>query len=354
MNSLNALNATSLFAITLSGCGFEHGIIPSVDAMTDAATGGAPDLLRPSEGETLPPTRAFLLWRPGQAPAGRTVSAYGLCVTNGPASDIDEASECPNPVTAARTYHVADALEAGAVYLWKIRAQYDDGSFSEWSSARSFLTDNSVVSRWLLNGDVTDASGLGHDGTLQGGAAFAPGLVGQALALDGTNDSMTAADTSDHDFGTGDFWLSAWVHPLRDGMAEALITKRDSGNGYELYRSDAGQLVFFSPTCGNAAMGGALPMATWSHVTARRTGTAIRIYVDSALAGMGTCAENFANAGPLTLGTNGPLAGNMEAFQGRIDEVVLRNTGSEEAAIVNEFCADQTVAGVDPLPAACQ
>jgi hypothetical protein len=121
---------------------------------------------------------------------------------------------------------------------YKVRARFDDLSVSAYSALRNFSADGSLVGWWLLNGTVADASSGGHVGALQGGAAFAAGLIGQALSLDGVNDSFTVANTNDHNFGTGDFTLAAWVRPGRDGVAEALITKRSSSNGYELYRAN--------------------------------------------------------------------------------------------------------------------
>ena len=226
-------------------------------------------------------------------------------------------------------------------------------SFEGRATSSDAGPDPSLVGRWPLDGNVTDASGRGHDGMIQGGATFAPGFLGQALSLDGVNGHALVADASDHDFGVGDFSLEALVHPLRDGMAEALITKRDSGNGYELYRSASGQLIFFGAGCGNGATGGDLPAGVWSRVAATRKAGVIGLFVNGAQTGTGACADNFANAGSLAFGCNGPDLGCGEPFQGRIDEVSLRNTASEDATAVNDFCAHQALAGVAPLPAEC-
>src|SRR5688500_176887 len=44
-----------------------------------------------------------------------------------------------------------------------------------------------VVAWWRGDGDATDSTGT-NDGTLEGGARFADGMVGQAFSFDGTDD----------------------------------------------------------------------------------------------------------------------------------------------------------------------
>ena len=51
-----------------------------------------------------------------------------------------------------------------------------------------------LVSWWPGDGDAADIQG-GNNGTLQGGAAFAPGMVDQAFSLDGVDDFVSAPFT---------------------------------------------------------------------------------------------------------------------------------------------------------------
>jgi len=176
--------------------------------------------------------------------------------------------------------------------------------------------------------------------------------LGLAIALDGVNDSFTVADTNDLNFGTGDFTISTWIRPARDGVAEALVSKRTVSNGYELFRTSDGRLSFFGAGCGIAVSGGSLPKDTWHRVTATRNAGTIFLYVDDAPAGSATCADDFMNGAAFAVGCQADLA-CAEPFQGRIDDVSVRKKAASAAALVNELCADQVSAGVDPLPAAC-
>lgn len=103
-----------------------------------------------------------------------------------------------------------------------------------------------LVSWWPGDGDVIDIVG-GHHGTLQNGATFAPGMVGQAFSFDGVDDYISVPDVSSlRAIGaiTIDFWANFDKVPrtgrLEDGMA--IIEKADD---YLLYwRSDANGLEF--------------------------------------------------------------------------------------------------------------
>src|SRR2546423_3558625 len=50
-----------------------------------------------------------------------------------------------------------------------------------------------IVSWWPGDGDANDIQGS-NDGTLQNGAPFAAGIVGQALSSDGLNDHVHPSD----------------------------------------------------------------------------------------------------------------------------------------------------------------
>ena len=72
-----------------------------------------------------------------------------------------------------------------------------------------------LVARWRFDensGDVAhDTSGNGHDGTINGGANWVPGVGGSALEFDGTDDYVGTGEsllTNMSEF-TVAFWVSA-------------------------------------------------------------------------------------------------------------------------------------------------
>src|SRR2546425_5494647 len=68
-----------------------------------------------------------------------------------------------------------------------------------------------MVSWWPGDGNANDIVD-GNNGTLQGGATFAPGLVGQAFSLDGINAFVDAGNASNLQVSSGDFTVDTWVN----------------------------------------------------------------------------------------------------------------------------------------------
>src|SRR5262249_52751147 len=66
-----------------------------------------------------------------------------------------------------------------------------------------------TVAWYPAEGNANDAVG-GHNGTVHGGLTFAPGEVGQALAIHDVTDFVTVPDAPDLDLAGG-FTLEAWV-----------------------------------------------------------------------------------------------------------------------------------------------
>lgn len=85
---------------------------------------------------------------------------------------------------------------------------------------RDLYAPGSQVAQWPGEGDARDALG-GHDGRLVGGAGFAPGLVGQAFALDGEDGCVRIPHTPEMDL-QGSFTLVAWVFPEVDDRVQIL------------------------------------------------------------------------------------------------------------------------------------
>jgi len=66
--------------------------------------------------------------------------------------------------------------------------------------------DAALTHSWHADGDAVDAVGAAN-GTLNNGAAFAPGLTNQGFSLDGDDDTVTFG-TSAGNVGSGDFTVA--------------------------------------------------------------------------------------------------------------------------------------------------
>ncbi|MCC7261409.1 MAG: response regulator [Candidatus Latescibacteria bacterium] len=101
-----------------------------------------------------------------------------------------------------------------------------------------------LVARWSGEGDGRDALGR-HDGILEGGLGFAPGLVGRAFSLDGKDDCIRVPHAANLD-QTGSFSLVAWIFPTSDERSQVIISKwpmesTKYGTGQFMFATEPGQ-----------------------------------------------------------------------------------------------------------------
>lgn len=156
---------------------------------------------------------------------------------------------------------------------------------------------------------------------------------GAALVVDGTGDSITTPDSSDFDFGAGDWTISMFAKAAAFVSYASLLTKRLNGTLYcpvviQLQNTGAGRVRATVSNNGTTwgvqidpVSASQMVVGTWHHIAVTREGSLISLWFDGNLAGTGTITGSlFANTAPLCLGGN---ADGSESFNGQIDEVQL-------------------------------
>jgi len=144
-----------------------------------------------------------------------------------------------------------------------------------------------------------------------------------SLLLNGTTQYISTPQSTDFDFGTGDFTIEAWVYRNVTGSVFSIFNKSlASTTSVYFYIGGAGgnQLVLF--TSGVNLNAGSILASTWVYVAATRASGTTRVFINGALAGassnQGTSAtvSNIATIGAVF---NGTTASNFA--NGLIDEV---------------------------------
>jgi hypothetical protein len=195
-----------------------------------------------------------------------------------------------------------------------------------------------LVAYYPLDGDVTDASGNGHDGVIMGDPNFAEGIVGQALDLDGDGDYIDCGN--DPNFGmqeTNQMTAASWV-TIRSIPAawSAIVAKGEYAwrisNANLDPRFHFGITIWNAPdtfgTDGVTAVG----FDEWHHVAGTFDGANINLYVDGALdIGVPTTEPIGANEASVLIGENPESTGRF--WDGLIDEVVIYNRALSDAEI---------------------
>ncbi len=217
------------------------------------------------------------------------------------------------------------------------------GQRMECLETRSMLTAPpglGLVSWYQAEYDANDSAD-GHHGTLQNGATFDVGQVGQAFRLDGVNDSVDLGNW----FNFQTFSVSMWVNPGSSQVAHAAILDNNHTDfrSWSLQYDNVGSQYHF----GVADGGGGSPNTTitmtltpnsWQHlVVTRDTDRALRLYMDGQL----VSTSSF-GAGPMQYdGTQFLRLARWGAggrnWNGKLDEVEFHNRALSAGEIQSVF-----------------
>ncbi|MBY0495129.1 MAG: carboxypeptidase regulatory-like domain-containing protein [Cyanobacteria bacterium] len=207
------------------------------------------------------------------------------------------------------------------------------------TGTRTIVIDRSTpVARWPFDegaGTTTaDATGNGHPGTLENGAAWLSiGRFSKAISFDGIDDGVQVADHDDFDASTG-VSMTAWVAPQTFGAAQSVIYR---GGAYALSLETGGRVTAVMYPNGVATSlqtTAPIPLNQWTHLAATYDQATLRIYVNGIEAASTPVSGVLANAdGDVWLGR----AGVTDSFNGKLDEVRIYDralSNTEVAALV--------------------
>ena len=174
---------------------------------------------------------------------------------------------------------------------------------------------------------VTDLSGHGNTGTINGAVWSAAGKFGNALSFNGTNSWVTVNDAASLDLSST-MTLEAWVNPTTLGAVwRTVILKEQPGELiYSLYantdttRPSANVFVTSEhETRGTAA----LAIGAWTHLAATYDGTTLKLFVNGVQVSSVAVTGAISNStGVLRIGGNNVWG---EFFNGLIDEIRIYN-----------------------------
>jgi len=214
-----------------------------------------------------------------------------------------------------------------------------------------------LVAWWQAEGNAADSVGA-NDGILMNGASFAPGLVGQAFDLDGTDDHVAVGDPDDLRDFPGGITLEAWIFPrtaalpVSNQAVSNIISKWGNVVNRDAYIL---ALIGVSPseirTIGGIGVPGsgesgvrggiAVPINSWSHIALTYdVATGVEsVYLNGLLDGTklrpgGIQANTSAK---VMLGRED--SGHLRHFDGLIDEASIWNRPLTENELWDIFVA---------------
>lgn len=223
----------------------------------------------------------------------------------------------------------------------------DEGTytFDITGTASSSNLPSGAVAWWRAENNALDSIGS-NNGTLNGGATYAAGHIGNAFSFNTVGDNITVPDSASLDLG-GSFTIEAWVYLTNRNSHYMIVTKAPSvgpsnypGNyelrvtpttGYlELGFEYSGGLNFWTSTS-------AVPLNQWSHIAVVYTsGTSVEFFVDGVSSGTSSTTRT-----PLVNNSILRIAARADgySFNGAIDELALFSralTASEIQHIIDD------------------
>ena len=224
----------------------------------------------------------------------------------------------------------------------------DTAGNSQTSTALTVTVDNPTATSGLVAGysfnagsgtSFADGSGRGNAGTLQGATWTTAGKYGGALSFDGVNDLASIPDAPSLDLGKS-LTLEAWVRPTASsGWRTVLMKETSSSLAYSLYSASGTNRPSAWIDGVSSTGSAAVPLNTWSHVSATYNGTRLKVYVNGVQrADKAVTAEVPVSAGALQIGGNTVWG---EYFKGQIDEVRIYDRVLTAAEITADMQAPQ-------------
>lgn len=209
-----------------------------------------------------------------------------------------------------------------------------------------------LVAHYKFEGNLSDSSGKGHNGSEIGSIAYASGgASGQALKLE--NGGYVKIPGSESLNLGEQFTLSAWVKLAAEEndvnrYNTVLFKEHPTEPNYFIYKAvasgthdvrlDIQQLsTGFEPVVGTDGVGSLDLSSKWTMVTWVSDGDTLYVYVDGKLQSSATTGKKeygtpFSDTIASNLFIGGPKGASAELFNGQIDEVKLFSkalTGSE-------------------------
>ncbi len=287
--------------------------------------------------------------RPSSLPNGDLGSPYNQTITaaggTGPYTYTTTNGSLPSGLTLSSAGVISGTPQTRGTFNFTVQVT-DAASHAaqrNYSISISVCTPppSGLVAWYPGDGNAVDIQG-GNNGSLQGGATFATGYVGQAFSLNGTSAYVQAAAIAAQDPTTAGS-LDAWVYlnqlPSQVGHAMSIIVKGGNTTDFNLQVFDSGSGDrFYLQIAANTNVPSTTIVQTgrWYHVAGTWDSTVgLKIYVNGVLENTNPALVTRGQSGqPMRIGDD--IVFGPRLFNGLIDEPQIFNralTASEVQAI---------------------
>ena len=195
------------------------------------------------------------------------------------------------------------------------------------------------VAYWNLDENTgalaKDSSGNGNNGSLINSPAWAPGKNGPALKFNGTNQTVSAVNSSSLNITGQNLTLEAWINPSSGAGDGDIIHKEGQ---YTIFRNSNGTITYADSTIWNyATVGqhGSTPSSQWSHVAVTRDVSSVKFYINGKYIDSYSCSGSISGNGNSVY--IGCYNGGPSWFNGLIDDVKIYNYTRTPAQVAWDY-----------------
>lgn len=185
---------------------------------------------------------------------------------------------------------------------------------SNFTPPTSPLTAISGTSLLLLmnNYSIVNSTSTNLPVTINGNTTIStaqyPTGMSSSIYFDGTGDYLLTANNAIFTFGTGDFTIEFYARYESYGSGGGNFVSNTSDN-LNIYYSNTGKLGYWNGTAGTESSG-SVPLSTWFHCAAVRSGTTFKLYYNGTSVITTTDSRNI-TTNNMVFGRNG-TAGSLD------------------------------------------
>lgn len=195
---------------------------------------------------------------------------------------------------------------------------------------------SACVAAFRLDGDATDTSGNGNNGSPIGSPTYGTGKIGKAVILNGSTQYISVANNAA--LSPSSITVAMWAY-VPSTLASAYPGFIGKGNQYGMYidgGSGVNRLVFTVDTySGQTIASGEITFDAWTHVVGTYDGANTKIYINGTLASSSPYAPGIPSGSSALLVGGGTLGGSN--YTGSIDEVRIYNRALSSTEVTDLF-----------------
>jgi hypothetical protein len=246
-------------------------------------------------------------------------------------------------------------LAYNRVYTITLKAGIQDllGNSTTSGYTSSFTTQVSTdfVGLWHMDGDWSDSSGNGRNGTAYGGATFSTDHTDGIMSgnFTGTSDYVSIGNLYGN-FPNNAFTIESWVKlsDTGNGARRSIAGGTGSGADYSVGLSNNQFVTWVYNGSGYYAYSGTTPnIGQWYHIAGTFDGNQLKLYVNGVLMSNIAASWGQSNGGAnFWIGSENCCGGNN--FNGLIDNLSVHNRALTAQEILNDYNATPKVALSSP------